>query len=63
MDISTPNMIDIRGPEHVEIALDEDHETIWVNVDGVCRLRICGVKHLVIDDMKHPNLKSNHNGD
>lgn len=59
MDISanTPNMTDIRSPEAVEIALDEAHETIWVNVDGICRLRICGVKHLTIEDMQEQHKK------
>lgn len=64
-DTDTPNMIDITGPEHVEIALNEAHEIIWVNVDGICRLRICKVKHLVIEDMKaqQPHNHDNHNGD
>ncbi len=40
-------MIDIANPqEEVEIIIspsDPLHYTIWINIDGVCRLRICQV--------------------
>jgi hypothetical protein len=34
-------MLDITSPVHgVEVDMKQDGNTIWVNVDGVCRLRI-----------------------
>lgn len=33
-------MLDIRDPVGVEIETSEDGRRIWVNVDGICRLRI-----------------------
>lgn len=32
-------MIDVYDPESVEIEFSEDARTLWVNVDGICRLR------------------------
>lgn len=40
------NMIDITAPEHeVEIMITNEisGQKLWVNVDGICRLRICGI--------------------
>jgi hypothetical protein len=34
-------MLDITLPHHVEIKIAEG--VVWVNVDGVCRLRICRI--------------------
>jgi len=37
-------MIDIAKPEHgVEVSIRQQHGnrvTVWINVDGICRLRI-----------------------
>lgn len=35
-------MIDIADPDSVEVVLD--NEKLWVNVDGVCRLRVIARK-------------------
>jgi hypothetical protein len=38
-------MIDITNPDHrVEIQIRGDGQVIWVNVDGICRLRICQIE-------------------
>lgn len=38
----TDAMLDITKPEHgVDIQIDRKKKTLWVNVDGVCALRIC----------------------
>ena len=41
--------IDINSPEEVEVRYD--HKTLWVNVDGVCRLRISRSKQPVTFDV------------
>lgn len=52
-------MIDITAPKYeVEIAISKDYDgnVIWVNVDGICRLRICRVSSEIIkiDDRRVP---------
>lgn len=43
--------LDITKPEiGVEILIREDKKVIWVNVDGVCRLRICQIPELLVND-------------
>jgi hypothetical protein len=45
---STQQMIDIRDPqEEVEVTLRDGK--LWVNVDGICRLRIVGIKTEVLN--------------
>jgi|HubBroStandDraft_4_1064222.scaffolds.fasta_scaffold09099_7 hypothetical protein len=45
---STEQMIDIRDPqEEVEVTLRDGK--LWVNVDGICRLRIVGIKTEVLN--------------
>lgn len=40
-------MIDINAPVHgVDISVSNDGRTVWVNVDGLCRLRICQIERL-----------------
>lgn len=41
---------DITAPEIVEIQIRSDGKVVWVNVDGICRLRACQVKHVVFND-------------
>lgn len=36
-------MLDITGAEIVDLDVREDGKVIWVNVDGICRLRICKI--------------------
>lgn len=43
-------MKDISGPEHVEILIRHDGKVVWINVDGICHLRICGMNKLVLTD-------------
>jgi hypothetical protein len=40
---------DITGADEVEIMTDEKRGVIWVNVNAVCVLRICRIKHLEVD--------------
>lgn len=35
--------IEITAPEHVEVAISGDGKTLWINVDGICKLRCCQI--------------------
>ena len=36
-------MLDITGAENVQIQITRSEDRVWVNVDGICRLRICQI--------------------
>lgn len=38
--------IDVTGAKHVEILSNKDGSVVWVNVNGICLLRICQIKEL-----------------
>ena len=49
--LRVPDLQDIIAPEHVEVVIDKKRKTIWINVDGVCRLRACRCGTIsVLDD-------------
>jgi len=41
-------MVDVNAPIEVEVAISVNGKTLWVNVDGICRLRCCQMKPKVI---------------
>jgi predicted transcriptional regulator len=43
-------MLDINHPAIVEVKINHRGDVIWINIDGICRLRACGVKTLLIED-------------
>ena len=46
-------MLDIAEPEIVQIQISRNSKTgttVWINVDGICRLRATRVKNIRIDD-------------
>lgn len=46
-------MMDIVAPQIVELQIANDHPTgpkVWINVDGICRLRACQIGKVLIDD-------------
>lgn len=45
-----PVMSDITAPEVLEIIIHHDGQTVWINIDGTCRLRACRIKELRIED-------------
>lgn len=45
-------MVDITGPEVVEVVIRHDGTVVWVNVDGVCRLRCSKAKTLIVEDQR-----------
>ena len=47
--------VDIAEAETVEVLIRADGSVVWINVDGLCRLRACRVKNIVINDERHKN--------
>ena len=46
-------MIDIAEPEVVQIQISQNRKvgtTVWINVDGICRLRATRVRKVQVDD-------------
>ena len=50
--IDVGEQLDITGAKIVEVSIRSDGKVIWINVDGVCRLRVCQIEHLEIDDRR-----------
>lgn len=44
--------IDITAPQAIEVLIRADGGVLWVNVDGICRLRICQIKEITLNDMR-----------
>jgi hypothetical protein len=36
-------MLDLTGAKLVEVEVSKDRRVLWVNVDGLCRLRVCQI--------------------
>jgi len=47
-----PQQLDITGAEVVEVGIRNDGRVLWVNVNGICRLRVCRIKTLVLQDAR-----------
>ena len=45
-DLLCNHALDISGAEHVEVSVRGDNKVLWVNVNGVCVLRICQIEEL-----------------
>ena len=47
-------MLDITKPKFVEIDIRNDGKVVWINIDGICRLRACriGKDRLVVNDRR-----------
>lgn len=39
-------LVDITNPRSVEVEIAQDGGRLWVNVDGVCVLRICQIPRI-----------------
>lgn len=44
------NQLDITGADVVEVSHSADGTVLWVNVSGICALRICRIKQLMMND-------------
>jgi hypothetical protein len=43
--------LDLNG-KSVQVQVREDGRTVWVNVDGICRLRASAIPELEIEDSR-----------
>lgn len=46
--------VDVTGADHVEVAADMPRGVLWININGVCLLRICQIKELETRDAGKP---------
>ena len=46
------NQLDLTGAENCEVVIKEDGKVLWINVEGVCALRVCRIDNLVLDDRR-----------
>jgi hypothetical protein len=46
----TEAFVDITRPREVEVRIREDRRVVWVNVDGICVLRVCQIPDLEVCD-------------
>jgi hypothetical protein len=45
--------LDLTTPQHgVQVMINSRGTILWVNVDGICLLRICDIPRLAIDDAR-----------
>lgn len=43
--------VDLTTPLHgVEVTISSNKSVLWVNVDGICILRICQIPYLLINE-------------
>lgn len=40
-------LLDITGAKIVQVDIRKDRKTLWVNVDGVCILRVCQIEEII----------------
>lgn len=53
MNESIQQMIDIDGPDGVDITIIGDR--VWVNVNGVCKLRVQRATVILVNDERKEN--------
>lgn len=44
--------MDVTGADGVEVLTDKARGVIWINVNGICMLRICQIEELVVKDVR-----------
>ena len=50
--MSDSKLLDITGADVVELVIRDDGKVVWVNVNGICCLRVCKVERVVLDDRR-----------
>ena len=50
--------LDITAPTDVDITIREDGQVVWINVDGICVLRICRPKNPVVVNQRSQLLET-----
>ena len=49
-EIHHGELLDIASPKYVDIEIRQDGKVVWVNVDGITRIRLCRIENLYITD-------------
>ena len=44
------NLTNITGAEVVEVRINDNGSTLWVNTEQGCVLRICQIKYIQVED-------------
>ena len=53
MKIKEYSFLDISQPKIVQVEINPSGSILWVNIDGLCMLRVCVIERLdVIDNRK-----------
>lgn len=52
--IPSGNFLDITEPDEIEIIISYNGKVVWINQDGICVLRVCRIKSLVVYDERTP---------
>lgn len=47
-----PYQLDVKEATDVEISIKADGKVLWVNVDGICALRVSRIDRLKIEDAR-----------
>lgn len=47
-----PYQLDVQQATDVEISIKADGKVLWVNVDGICALRVNRITKLTIEDAR-----------
>ena len=47
-------MKDITGAESVQVQISSSGKVVWVNVDGICALRVCSIRGTIVIDDDRP---------
>lgn len=52
-EVTEVRMLDVSHPKEIEVLIRADGKILWINVDGVCLLRACKIKHInIVDERK-----------
>lgn len=52
MDLLVDAHLDVTGAANVEVTWNAAKTILWVNVNGVCLLRICQIKELQLTNLE-----------
>lgn len=55
----TLHVIDLNGCQAIQIQVSEDGTKVWVNVDGICRLRAYACQRVEVEDNRETSEKIN----
>jgi len=44
------NFIDLNHADAVQIQIGDNGKKLWINVDGVCKLRLCDIEFIEVED-------------